>query len=60
MTAWIVFGDPCHTDFRMKSKSWFGMLAGYQMSRFTLHYFELEQLLVALLVFADFRPVMFC
>ena len=30
-----------------------------EMSRLTLHYSELEQLLAALLVFADFRSVMF-
>ena len=63
MTAWIVFGDPCHTASPNEEQGlvgWFGMLDGYQMSRLTLHYSELEQPLVALLVFADFRPVMFC
>ena len=55
-----LLGIPITQLLRTKSKGWFGMLDGYQMSRFTLHHSELEQLLVALLVFADFRPVMFC
>ena len=54
----LSLGIPVTPLLRMKSKGWFGMLDGYQMSRFTLHYFELEQLLVALLVFADFSDVL--
>ena len=51
----LSLGIPVTPLLRTKSKGWFGMLDGYQMSRFTLHYSELEQLLAALLVFCRFQ-----
>ena len=54
----LSLGIPVTQLLRTKSKGWFGMWDGYQMSRLTLHYSELEQTLVALLVFADFSDVL--
>ena len=45
-----LLGIPITQLSRTKSKGWVGMWDGYQMSRLTLHYSELEQLLAALLV----------